>query len=100
MLGKKEIREILQSRFKDDLHTKISQIPRPEALKDVYKAAQRIKKALQMGEKIVIVGDFKRFFKKTRRKFVRENPKSFYRWLRAKYTNHHRSLHGRSNHHR
>lgn len=58
MLGKKEIREILQSRFKDDLHTKISQIPRPEALKDVYKAAQRIKKALQMGEKIVIVGDY------------------------------------------
>lgn len=58
MVGKKELREILEKRFCNDLHTKISEIPLPECLKDIYKAANRIKTAIENNEKIVIVGDY------------------------------------------
>lgn len=58
ILGKKEVREILEKRFENDIHTKISQIPLPCHLKDAYKAANRIKTAIENNEKIAIVGDY------------------------------------------
>ncbi|NLY03419.1 MAG: single-stranded-DNA-specific exonuclease RecJ [Campylobacter sp.] len=58
MLGKKEVREILEKRFEKDIHTKISQIPLPCHLKDTYKAADRIKVAIERNECIAIVGDY------------------------------------------
>ena len=33
-------------------------IPTPDALKDVFKGAERIKRAIEQNEKIVIVGDY------------------------------------------
>lgn len=58
MLGKNEVREILSRRFAKDTHTKISSIPLPCDLKDTYKAAERIKKAIENDEKIAIIGDY------------------------------------------
>ncbi|WP_456058026.1 single-stranded-DNA-specific exonuclease RecJ [Campylobacter hominis] len=58
MVGKKELKEILSARFKNDKHTKISQIPLPSDLKDTYKAANRIKEAINNNEKIAIIGDY------------------------------------------
>ncbi|CAD7288075.1 Single-stranded-DNA-specific exonuclease RecJ [Campylobacter majalis] len=57
-LGKDEIRNLLQDRFSKDLHKKLSEIPKPCALKDIYKGANRIKDAINRNEKIVIVGDY------------------------------------------
>ncbi|MDR2080895.1 MAG: single-stranded-DNA-specific exonuclease RecJ [Campylobacteraceae bacterium] len=57
-LKKETIREILQKRFKDDCHTKLSLIPAPFLFKDMQKAALRIKEAIEKKEKIVIVGDY------------------------------------------
>ncbi|MDR2790829.1 MAG: single-stranded-DNA-specific exonuclease RecJ [Campylobacteraceae bacterium] len=57
-LTKEAIREILQKRFKDDCHTKLSLIPSPFMFKDMQKAALRIKEAIEKREKIVIVGDY------------------------------------------
>jgi len=58
MLGKKEVRELLESRFENDIHRKISEIPLPCHLKDTYKAAERIKTAIENNEKIAVVGDY------------------------------------------
>lgn len=58
MLGKKEIRELLENRFSKDIHTKISEIPLPCDLKDTYRAAMRIKTAIENNERIAIVGDY------------------------------------------
>ncbi|MDA3054698.1 MULTISPECIES: single-stranded-DNA-specific exonuclease RecJ [unclassified Campylobacter] len=58
MLGKNEVREILQSRFANDKHTKLSEIPLPSQLKDIYKAALRIKTAIDENERIAVVGDY------------------------------------------
>ena len=58
MLGKNDIREILESRFSKDIHTKLSEIPLPKDLKDTYKAAARIKTAIENNEQIAIVGDY------------------------------------------
>lgn len=58
MLGKNEIREILKSRFANDRHTKISEIPLPCDLKDTYKAALRIKTAIEENQRIAVVGDY------------------------------------------
>lgn len=58
MLGKSEIRGILEKRFGNDKHTKISEIPHPCELKDTYKAAWRIKTAIENNQKIAIVGDY------------------------------------------
>ena len=58
MLGKNEIREILKSRFANDRHTKISEIPLPCELKDTYKAALRIKTAIEENQRIAVVGDY------------------------------------------
>lgn len=58
MLDKKKIKEILETRFEKDIHTKVSEIPLPSSLKDSYKAASRIKTAIENNEKIAIVGDY------------------------------------------
>ncbi|MFW5613148.1 single-stranded-DNA-specific exonuclease RecJ [Campylobacter hyointestinalis] len=58
MLDKNEIRNLLSQRFESDLHKKLSEIPLPCELKDTYKAAHRIKTAVQNGELIAIVGDY------------------------------------------
>ncbi len=57
-LTKKDIHRLLSSRFSEDRCTKLSHIPRPSMLKDIEKAAKRIKRALQDGEKIAVVGDY------------------------------------------
>ncbi|MDL0088950.1 single-stranded-DNA-specific exonuclease RecJ [Campylobacter gastrosuis] len=58
MLSKDDIRNLLELRFSKDIHKKLSEIPKPCALKDIYKGANRIKDAIAKGEKIVIVGDY------------------------------------------
>lgn len=58
MLDKTEIRNLLNKRFSNDLHKKLSEIPLPCELKDTYKAAERIKTAIQNNELIAIVGDY------------------------------------------
>ena len=57
MLNKEKIKELLNQRFEKDIHKKLSEIPTPDALKDVFKGAERIKRAIEQNEKIVIVGD-------------------------------------------
>lgn len=58
MLSKKDIKEILQRRFINDIHKKMSDLPLPCELKDIYKAANRIKTAIENNEKILIIGDY------------------------------------------
>jgi single-stranded-DNA-specific exonuclease len=57
-LTKEDIQKALASRFVDDRCTKLSHIPAPGMLKDITKAAARIKEAIQRGEKIAVVGDY------------------------------------------
>lgn len=57
-LDKNAVRKILQKRFENDCHTKLSLIPSPFLLKDIKKAAERIKEAMKNKDKVVIVGDY------------------------------------------
>ena len=57
-LTKADIQRLLESRFADDRCTRLSHIPAPGKLKDIGKAAKRIKEAIQKGEKIAVVGDY------------------------------------------
>ncbi len=57
-LTKADIEEILSRRFEKDIHTRLSKIPRPELLKDITRAAERIKEAITRKEKIAVVGDY------------------------------------------
>ena len=57
-INKNEIKKILALRFEKDLHTKLCDLPLPCCLKDAYKAANRIKEAIENNEKIAIVGDY------------------------------------------
>ncbi len=47
IINKNEIKKILASRFEKDLHTKLCDLPLPCCLKDAYKAANRIKEAVE-----------------------------------------------------
>lgn len=58
LLNKTKILEILNKRFSKDKHTKLSTLPLPKELKDIYKAAGRIKQAIIKGQKIAVVGDY------------------------------------------
>ncbi|MBE2985034.1 single-stranded-DNA-specific exonuclease RecJ [Campylobacter sp. RM9344] len=58
MLSKEEIRNLLELRFSKDIHKKLSEIPTPSVLKDIFKGATRIKEAIEREEHIVIVGDY------------------------------------------
>lgn len=53
-----KLKKILASRFEKDLHTKLCDLPLPCCLKDAYKAANRIKEAVEKNEKVAIVGDY------------------------------------------
>ncbi len=57
-LTKKEIKEILSQRFKDDKFTSLSSLPNPFLFKDMEKSAKRVVKAIKNHEKITIVGDY------------------------------------------
>ncbi len=57
-LSKEDIRDILSKRFDDDEFVTLSKIPSPNSFKDINRAALRIKKAIDNGEKITIVGDY------------------------------------------
>ncbi len=50
--------ELLSSRFEDDRCSSLAEIPAPHTLKDIQKAAERIKQAIDNGEKITVVGDY------------------------------------------
>ncbi len=58
VLGKEDIKRILSLRFEKDLHKKLSDLPLPCCLKDAYKAAGRIKEAIEKNQKVAIVGDY------------------------------------------
>lgn len=58
MLSKDEIRNLLELRFSKDIHKKLSEIPKPCVLKDIYKGANRIKEAIDKNQRIVVVGDY------------------------------------------
>lgn len=57
-INKSQIQKILAARFEKDLHKKLCDLPHPSTLKDSYKAAQRIKEAIEKNQKVVIVGDY------------------------------------------
>ncbi|MDR0467263.1 MAG: single-stranded-DNA-specific exonuclease RecJ [Campylobacteraceae bacterium] len=57
-LDKNAVRQILEKRFENDCHTKLSLIPSPFLFKDMEKAANRVKEAIKNREKIVVVGDY------------------------------------------
>lgn len=57
-IDKSEVKKILASRFENDLHVRLCDLPLPCCLKDIYKAANRIKEAIEKNEKIAIVGDY------------------------------------------
>ncbi len=57
-LTKKDIRDILSNRFKDDTCTKLEELPKPNIFKDIDKASARIIRAIKNGENIAIVGDY------------------------------------------
>ncbi len=56
-LSKADIYQTLLERFKEGF-VKLSQIPQPHTLKDMQKAANRIKEAIEKRQKIVVVGDY------------------------------------------
>lgn len=57
-LSKEEIRQILATRFAKDTRKSLADLPLPATLKDNFKAAKRIKVAIEKAEKIAIVGDY------------------------------------------
>ena len=56
-LTKQDIYQILLDRFQEGF-VRLSDIPQPHTLKDMQKAAKRIKEAIEKKQKIVIVGDY------------------------------------------
>lgn len=57
-VSKDDIKRILSLRFEKDERTKLCDLPLPCCLKDVYRAANRIKEAVEKNQKIAIVGDY------------------------------------------
>ena len=57
-LSKEDIEAILAKRFADDTCNKLASIPHPSKLKDISKAAKRVKQAILNREKIAVVGDY------------------------------------------
>jgi single-stranded-DNA-specific exonuclease len=58
LLSKEDVRKILSSRFDEDTCKCLTQLPKPDSFKDIDKASSRIVKAIQLKEKIAIVGDY------------------------------------------
>jgi single-stranded-DNA-specific exonuclease len=57
-LNKEDIQSILENRFVDDKILSLKDLPRAFELKDMDKAVDRIIKAIDNNEKIVLVGDY------------------------------------------
>jgi len=57
-LTKESIFIILEERFKNFKYKKLSQAPQPNLFKDMKKSTDRIVKAIQNNEQIVIIGDY------------------------------------------
>lgn len=57
-LSKEDIHSILAKRFAADTCKSLASIPHPSKLKDITKAAKRVKEAVQKKEKIAVVGDY------------------------------------------
>ncbi|MCI4400085.1 MAG: single-stranded-DNA-specific exonuclease RecJ [Campylobacteraceae bacterium] len=58
VLTKKDLVEILESRFKGDVVTSLSKLPHPHTMPNSEAAAKRVKLAIENKEKITIVGDY------------------------------------------
>ncbi len=58
ILTKEDVKQILQGRFKEDTCTRLKDIPSPGLFKDIKKASRRIKEAIELNQKIAIVGDY------------------------------------------
>ena len=58
LLTKEDIKRILQSRFENDVCTRLGEIPKPSSLKDITRASKRIVDAIKNNERIAIVGDY------------------------------------------
>ncbi len=56
-LTKERLYQILSNRFKEGF-LRLSQLPKPDTLKDMDKAAKRIAKAIHQKERIALVGDY------------------------------------------
>jgi single-stranded-DNA-specific exonuclease len=57
-ITKESLYAILFERIKEDRCTKLGSLYPPNLLKDTKKSAQRIKEAIENGEKIVVIGDY------------------------------------------
>ncbi|MCH9814664.1 MAG: single-stranded-DNA-specific exonuclease RecJ [Epsilonproteobacteria bacterium] len=57
-LSKEDIHAILAKRFVKDKCSSLASIPHPSKLKDIEKAAKRVKTAIQNKERIAVVGDY------------------------------------------
>ncbi len=58
VLTKKDVLEILKSRFENDNITSLSKFPHPHTMPNSQKAAKKVKEAIENNEKITIVGDY------------------------------------------
>lgn len=57
-ITKQRLFEILSSRHLNNPYSKLASIPTPNNFKDIDIATKRVKKAIECGEKITIVGDY------------------------------------------
>ncbi len=58
MLDKASIKELLSSRFANDIHTTLADLPRPNEMSGAKEAAKIIASSIKNNEKIAIVGDY------------------------------------------
>lgn len=57
-ITKTELFNLLKARHKGERYTKLAEFPNPDCFKDMSKATNRIKQAINNAEKITIVGDY------------------------------------------
>lgn len=57
-INKIKLRELLSARHEENEYKSLADIPKPTELKDITKAAKRVKKAIDNCETITIVGDY------------------------------------------
>jgi single-stranded-DNA-specific exonuclease len=58
IITKETLFKLLSERHKDNPYAKLKNLPSFEQFKDIHKASERVKKAINNKEKIVIVGDY------------------------------------------
>lgn len=57
-VNKKKLFDILKARHENEEFSRLSDIPKPDTLKDITKASLRVKQAIENNETITIVGDY------------------------------------------